>query len=78
MDRGLLWDKLEVYIKQWGDKWIVGGDFNMILSSSERPGGGNFNGEVEEFREVVDRLNLVNLPLVGGKLTWSTSREMLS
>lgn len=61
--------------KAVGDRWVIGGDFNMILRIEERLGEGNYSGEVEEFREVVDRLNLVNIPLLEGKWTWSNSRE---
>lgn len=60
---------------RWGEKWVVGGDFNMVLRRLERSDGGNPNGEEEEFKEVVDRLNLVDLPLMGGRWTWTNLRS---
>lgn len=75
VEMSLLWDYLEVCMNQYGDRWIIGDDFNMILRRGEQSRGGNFNGEVEEFKEVMDRLNLVDLPLLEVKWTWSSSKE---
>lgn len=43
---------------------MVEGDFNMVLHNRERSGGNTNQGEIEEFREWVDMLELVDLPLV--------------
>lgn len=32
-------------------------------------------GKIEEFREWMDRLELVDIPLMGGNSTWSNSRD---
>lgn len=45
---------------------VIGGDFSIILRRGKRSRRGNSNGKVEEFREVVERLNLVDLPLMEG------------
>lgn len=54
---------------------MVGADFNMILRRWERSGGGNTNVEIEEFKQVVDRLNLMDLPLAGGRWIWTNLRS---
>lgn len=55
----------------WGVKGLVGCDFNMILRSSERSGCNYSNIDIDDFRALLDKLNLNHLPLKGGRWTWS-------
>lgn len=73
-----LWEELCCYKIKWGDNWVIGGDFNMVLHMHERLGSGTRSGEVEEFREMVDNLKLVDLLLRGGRWTWSNARDIPS
>lgn len=57
---------------------MIGGDFNIILHSRERSGGHTNHGEIEEFREWVDKLDLVDIPLMGSRWTWSNTRNNLA
>lgn len=57
------------------DGW---GDFNMILHMRERTGASTSLREIEEFRDMINKLDLVDLPLEGGKWTRSNSREIPS
>lgn len=50
----------------------------MVLYSNKRSGEGTTATEIEEFREGVDKFNLVDLRLLGGRWTWSNSREQPS
>lgn len=62
----------------WELPWIIGGDFNIVLYLSERLGTMQDSACMREFRELVNDLALVDLPLVGGCFTWSNIRESTS
>lgn len=49
--------------------WVVEDDFNMVLHRQERTRDNFSSVCAVEFR-ILDRLNLVGLPLVRGKWTW--------
>ena len=56
---------------RWGHPWCVGDDFNIVRYSEERRGShGNFSA-MRIFNRVIDELQLVDLPLQGGVVTWS-------
>lgn len=46
---------------------MVGRDFNMVLHMSERSGMGTRMGEIEESKEMIDKPELVDLLLGGGR-----------
>ena len=47
----------------WEGPWCMGGDFNEILSPSERAKGGNFSPSMRCFAEIVNDLGLTDLLL---------------
>ena len=51
--------------------WCVAGDFNVILSPEECGRGGSLNSNMRRFSEVIEDLQLKDLPLVGGLFTWN-------
>ena len=55
----------------WNGPWCVAGDFNSILSPEERSRGGSLNSNMRRFSEVIEDLELKDLPLVGGLFTWN-------
>ena len=55
----------------WGEPWCVGGDFNIILSQGERSRQGRITSAMKRFAQIIDYLELVDLPLQGGSFTWS-------
>jgi hypothetical protein len=55
--------------------WCVVGDFNSVRNATERRGVRSIsldsrNSEMREFDDFLERLELVDLPLVGRKFTW--------
>jgi hypothetical protein len=59
----------------FGGVWLVLGDFNSILSSSEKSGGRDFGSTSHgNFANFVHSNALVNLSFVGNKFTWSNCR----
>ncbi|KAK8637022.1 hypothetical protein V6N13_064452 [Hibiscus sabdariffa] len=54
---------------------IMGGDFNIVSKTKEKVGVSIKRGEMREFSEFIDTLNLIDPPLSGGAFTWSNFRE---
>ncbi|KAJ9671078.1 hypothetical protein PVL29_027188 [Vitis rotundifolia] len=70
-ERESLWFELGATRGLWGDPWCVGGDFNIILSQGERSRQGNLTSAMRRFAQVINELELVDLPLQRGVSTWS-------
>ncbi|RVW64332.1 putative ribonuclease H protein [Vitis vinifera] len=70
-DRESLWNELGAIYGLWNGPWCVAGDFNAILSPEERSRGGSFNSDMRRFADVIEELQLKDLPLFGGPFTWS-------
>ncbi|KAK8644393.1 hypothetical protein V6N13_123701 [Hibiscus sabdariffa] len=54
---------------------IMSGDFNTVVSKEENVGVSLCRKVMLSFSEFIDDLGLVDLPLHGGKFTWSNFRE---
>lgn len=68
-----LWEDLKKSKDAMGNGlWCIVGDFNAITSNRERKGFGNYIGsqEVQDFRNWLNCLELVDPPLLGRKFTW--------
>ena len=74
-ERRVMWDELAGIASWWGTPWCVGGDFNVIRFPTERLGADQFTPAMNEFSEFIFSLGLVDIPLEGGKFTWSNNRE---
>uniref|UniRef100_A0A803LZT1 Endonuclease/exonuclease/phosphatase domain-containing protein n=1 Tax=Chenopodium quinoa TaxID=63459 RepID=A0A803LZT1_CHEQI len=58
-----------------GGPWLLGGDFNLLLQSSEKQGGRVFcNEEADIFREAIDHCQLEDMGYIGHNFTWSNNR----
>ncbi|RVX02987.1 hypothetical protein CK203_023201 [Vitis vinifera] len=64
-DRECLWDELGAVRGLWGDPWCVGGDFNVILAQGERSRQGRVTPAMRRFAQVMDDLELIDLPFKG-------------
>jgi hypothetical protein len=56
------------------DRWLVLGDFNLILQASDKSNDNLNRWLMGEFRDVVQSLELKELNLRGCKFTWSNDR----
>ena len=74
-DRDGMWEELGAIRGIWDDPWCLGGDFNVILSQRERSSQRRLTGAMRRFTQIVDELELLDLPLQGGALTWSGGRN---
>ena len=48
---------------------------SFILSQRERSSQGRLTGAMRRFAQIIDKLELLDLPLQGGVLTWSGGRN---
>ena len=70
--RSATWDLIRSLHRRGTLPWPYGGDFNEILKSHEKRGGRlRPYSQMEQFREVLDKCNLLDLGFLGNKLTWS-------
>ncbi|XP_020591912.1 uncharacterized protein LOC110032583 [Phalaenopsis equestris] len=66
-----LWNKINCLVNVINDKWMVGGDFNMILNSTEKLGGRRaVPSLMNNFSKTMVDAGLVYLGLIGSKYTW--------
>ena len=71
----IFWEELGGIRGWWEGPWCLSGDFNEILSPSERVRGGNITPSMRRFVEIVNELGLRDLPLQRGPYTWSWGRN---
>ncbi|XP_058784527.1 uncharacterized protein LOC131659337 [Vicia villosa] len=67
------WRKLvELKRRSVVGSWCLGGDFKIVTSSEERVGISkkNYKREMDDFKEFIKEMELVDPPTIGGKFTW--------
>ena len=69
--RESFWEELGAIKGLWNGPWCVAGDFNAILRPEECNRGGRLNSIMRRFAEVIEELELKDLPMVGGPFTWT-------
>ncbi|RVW97997.1 hypothetical protein CK203_029087 [Vitis vinifera] len=74
-EREWMWEEIGAIRGIWEDPWCLGGDFNVTLSLRERSNQGRLTSAMRRFAQVVDELELIDLPLQGGVLIWSGGRN---
>jgi exonuclease III len=57
------------------NRWIVGGDYNLIRSLEEKKGGSRrLDQDSIDFNSLIDNLNLIDLEAINGTFTWTNRR----
>ena len=62
----------------WGLPWCVAGDFNIVRFPSKHSGTAAFSAAMMEFSHFISDLDLVDIPLLGVRFTWSNNSENTS
>ena len=52
----------------WGDPWCIGDDFNVLRFQGERNREGRWTGAMRRFSQIIDELELKDLPFREGCL----------
>ncbi|KAL0317839.1 UNVERIFIED_CONTAM: hypothetical protein Sangu_2198200 [Sesamum angustifolium] len=74
VERRALWDALRA-VSVGASPWIVGGDFNTVLSPDERSGGSAPSGmAMSDFHDAIADCALVDAGYVGSPYTWYSRR----
>ncbi|XP_042497613.1 uncharacterized protein LOC122076376 [Macadamia integrifolia] len=74
--RRLLWVDLVASHPGTSTPWMILGDFNATLLSSEKRGLGSYNlGSAGDFGAFVDTCSLIQVPSQGRKFTWTNNRR---
>ena len=61
------WEELGTIRGLWQDLWCIGGDFNIVRFSSERNRVSRLSSAMRRFMEVIEDLELRDLPLQRGE-----------
>ncbi|XP_074267046.1 uncharacterized protein LOC141590348 [Silene latifolia] len=70
-----LWNQLINFASNINGPWMVAGDFNCVLSHSERLGGTSTDAEIDEFQSCLDACGLVDSPAQGAYYTWNNKQD---
>ena len=73
--RGLFWDELAGLGSICGNKWYLGGDFNVVREVSEKLNSNSVTRSMKIFDELIREMGLVDPPLRNARFTWSNFRE---
>ncbi|XP_074287958.1 uncharacterized protein LOC141613120 [Silene latifolia] len=74
-ERASLWDHLRRIAGLVDGPWAIAGDFNCVLSATERVGGNIPNAEIEPFRTCVLGCGVVDIPAIGSLFTWNNKQR---
>ncbi|XVF06433.1 hypothetical protein REPUB_Repub06bG0047700 [Reevesia pubescens] len=74
-ERSFSWDEIFDLLKFKNLPWIFGGDFNVIRFMVEKIGAGYNFGAMASFNDFIEKMELVDLPLLGGMFTWFNNHE---
>ncbi|RVW46812.1 hypothetical protein CK203_075677 [Vitis vinifera] len=69
-EREVCWVELGVVRGLWGGPWCVIGDFNVVRFPEENSRRGRLTYSMRKFLEIIEDLELRDLPLHGGSFTW--------
>ncbi|XP_028102487.1 uncharacterized protein LOC114301728 [Camellia sinensis] len=70
-----LWDLIINIKPLFNTPWCIGGDFNGILRISERRGCTRSDRGMNNFNEFIDRMEFLDMPMLGRNFTWCNSFE---
>ncbi|KAL9241055.1 hypothetical protein vseg_015212 [Gypsophila vaccaria] len=70
-----LWNNLKRIATSIRGPWAVAGDFNNVLSVTERVGGAVSQTEIEPFRDCLEDCGLVDIFSTGALFTWNNKQH---
>ncbi|GKV19127.1 hypothetical protein SLEP1_g29421 [Rubroshorea leprosula] len=74
--RTYLWQELSSLVSHFTGPWVIAGDFNDVLSQSEKFGGGPINQKrVQAYSSCMNSCNMMDMGFVGGRFTWTNMQS---
>ncbi|KAK5819977.1 hypothetical protein PVK06_025017 [Gossypium arboreum] len=74
--RNSSWEMLRRAGNSVQEDWVVGGDFNIILNNDDKEcGRKKAQADMQDFKDVMDKLALVDIKTNRGWFTWVNNRE---
>ncbi|XP_020264066.1 uncharacterized protein LOC109839998 [Asparagus officinalis] len=74
--RKTLWNDLLAYKQNVNCPWVIGGDFNAIISSDEKIGGAPISqADTEDFQSFISSSQLTHIRSTGCFFTWCNKQE---
>ncbi|GLT46390.1 hypothetical protein SLA2020_201450 [Shorea laevis] len=75
-NRRILWDNLQTVAANHDLPWLIVGDFNKKLTSSDKRGGNPISlHRATMFKECLDTCSMIDLGFSGPKVTWSNLKN---
>jgi hypothetical protein len=75
-DKTMFWDSLLDVGRDFNGPWLCIGDFNMILSQSDKQGGRPYaSSSSNAFHGLLDSCGMIDLGFSGNPYTWSNKRQ---
>ncbi|XP_074318078.1 uncharacterized protein LOC141654863 [Silene latifolia] len=74
-DRAPLWGHLRRLAGNIAGPWAIAGDFNCVLSATERVGGNVPSFEMESFRDCVADCGVMDIAATGALYTWNNKQK---
>ncbi|XP_074313453.1 uncharacterized protein LOC141648624 [Silene latifolia] len=75
VDRRSLWNQLINFASVINGPWMAAGEFNCVLSHTERLSGTSTDAEIDEFQSCLDACGLVDSPSQGAYYTWNNKQD---
>lgn len=70
------WEMLKEKRKTWGKRWILGGNFNEIVSQEDKQGGNQrMATSFTPFREFIREMDMGEVSFCGRRWTWANNRS---
>lgn len=74
--RRMQWDILKRKRGAWGKRWVLGGDFNEIISQDDKRGGiQRTESSFSLFRSFIRDMEMREVPFCGRRWTWANNRQ---
>ncbi|XP_050233163.1 uncharacterized protein LOC126681659 [Mercurialis annua] len=71
-----LWEKLRLISENMTEKWVIMGDFNAVMSNSDRIGGVDIDSQAGlDFKNWSDQANVIELKHQGHVFTWFNNQR---
>ncbi|XP_074293233.1 uncharacterized protein LOC141620200 [Silene latifolia] len=74
-ERAPLWVQLRRIAGQTQGPWAIAGEFNCVLSATERIGGNTTAAEMDPFRECLEDCEVVDIAATGSLYTWNNKQR---